>query len=356
MPITRVMTKQLPLLSLALLAASACGGDDADVTLETALARSCTATVSPSADDQTTVQAMFVAAKSGDTLCFAAGTYSLTDPLDLRSLDGVTVRGTGAAPGDVVLDFAGQTAGAKGINMVSMTNVVVANLTLLDATGDNLFIESSTNVTIHKVKSGWLTRPIDARGRYALYPVSSTNVLIDQSEAFGSSDAGIYVGQATNCVVRNSLAHDNETGIEIENSTNCEVFGNTTEHNTGGILIFELPGLPMRGAGTWVHDNIVRDNNTPNFAEDGAFVGLVPRGTGIMLLAANEVDIQNNTVTGNQSTGLFVVSYGTVQFIGGPAAVGAAYDPFSEHVYVHGNTFNGTAARPTRRSPWSPVC
>jgi parallel beta-helix repeat protein len=327
---------------------AACGGSDSDpdVTLAGAIARACTATVSPSADDQTTVQAMFVEADDGDTLCFSPGTYELTDPLDLRGLKGITIKGTGASQTEVVLDFSAQTSGAKGLNLVSMENLVVSNLSILDATGDNLFIESSTNVSIHKVRSGWVSRPIDARGRYALYPVSSTNVLVDQSEAFGSSDAGIYVGQVTNCVVRDSIAHDNVTGIEIENSTNCEVKGNTAEDNTGGLLVFELPGLPTRGAGTWVHDNIIRDNNTPSFAEEGSFVSYVPAGTGVMLLASNDVLLENNTITGNLSTGVFVVSYPTVVLVGGPASADPNYEQFTDRAFLKNNTFGNNGTMP----------
>jgi parallel beta-helix repeat protein len=345
MHITRVMSKPFSILPLVL--AAACGGDEASESFETAIARSCTATVAPSADDQTTVQAMFIAAKAGDTLCFGAGTYTLTDSLDLSNLSGIVIKGTGATPNAVVLDFQGQAAGAKGINLTSMTDVVVSNLTILDASGDNLFINGSTNVTIHKVRSGWVSRPIEARGRYALYPVSSTNVLITESETFGSSDAGFYVGQATNCIVRDSYAHDNVTGVEIENSTNCEVVRVKAENNTSGILVFELPGLPKRGQGTLVHDNMVLTNNTLNFAEEGAFVSLVPEGTGIMVLAGNDVDIANNTITGNITTGILVVSYDTVKFIGGPDVTDTAYDGFSERISIRGNTFGTNGLDPS---------
>ena len=49
---------------------------------------------------------------------------------------------------------------------------------------------------------------------------------------------------------------DNVAGIEIENSTDSEVYGNTATHNTGGILIFDLPDLPVKnGAGHRVFKN-----------------------------------------------------------------------------------------------------
>jgi parallel beta-helix repeat protein len=171
-------------------------------------------------------------------------------------------------------------------------------------------------------------------------------VLVERCEAFGSSDAGIYVGQTTNCIVRDSTAHDNVASIEIENSTNCEVYGNTAEHNTGGILVFELPGMILHGSGTAVHDNIIRDNNTPNFAAPGGIIGLLPVGTGMMVLAANELEIFDNTITGNDTVGIFVISYQTAILAGATDPMEPAYDMFSEEIYIHDNMITGNGDNP----------
>ncbi|MDQ3035975.1 MAG: right-handed parallel beta-helix repeat-containing protein [Myxococcota bacterium] len=304
----------------------------------------CDRFVSPGGDDQTNVQLMFEEAQDEETLCFRAGTYSFTDPIAISRHTGVTIRGAGATRDDVVLDFQTQTAGEKGLNVTSMDDVLIENLTILDATGDNLFVTGSDGVTIRNVRSGWVTRPIEARGKYAIYPVQSTNVLVEDSEAFGSSDAGIYVGQTTNCLVRRNVAVGNVAGIEIENSSNCEVVDNEAYENTGGILVFELPGLPMRGGSTLIHDNIVRDNNVPNFAPGGV-VELLPAGTGMMVLAANQVEIRDNQITGNESTGILVASYTAAVFLGEPMPTDPDYDLYIDDLWIHGNTFteNGTA-------------
>jgi parallel beta-helix repeat protein len=119
-------------------------------------------------------------------------------------------------------------------------------------------------------------------------------VLIDGVLVKGASDAGIYVGQSDRIIVRNSIATHNVAGIEIENSGHADVTGNIVTHNTGGILVFDLPALPRRGAG-WVtvSGNKVVDNDTPNFAPKGNIVATVPTGTGVLIMAANNV-----TVTG----------------------------------------------------------
>ncbi len=330
-------TKKLTFL-LALAVLTSCGGGPAN--------SGCTVTLTATGDVQTAANAAFVGAGDGDVICFAPGSYSFTEPLEARSLSGLTVRGTGAARGDVTLDFFEQAAGAKGLSFTAVDGLLVENLTVIDASGDDLYVQGSDGVTLRNVSAGWVRRPMSARGRYALYPVESTDVVIENSEAFGSSDAGIYVGQATNCVVRNSTAHDNVAGIEIENSFNCEVYGNTAEDNTGGILVFELPGLDLRGSGTSVHYNVVRDNNTPNFADPAGIIGFLPDGTGMMVLAANSVEIFDNTITGNDTTAILVISYQTAILAGAPDPMDPAYDMFSEDIYLHDNTCTGNGARP----------
>jgi parallel beta-helix repeat protein len=304
--------------------------------------------VLPSVDDDDTVREAIVLLEDEQTFCFGPGTYHFTDELAFSMLDGVTVRGTGTTPADVVLDFARQEAGAKGLNFTAMDDLTVENMTVLDAAADNIFVTTSIGLTLRDLVSGWMTRPMNARGRYAIYPVSSTNVLVDNVEAFGSSDAGIYVGQATNCIVRNSLAYGNVAGIEIENSINCEVVDSEARDNTGGILVFELPGLPTHGFGTRIANNTITNNNLANFAEEGTIVSLLPAGTGLMLLAANDVDIADNTITGNVTTGALIISYDTAAAAGAPSTSDPGYDTETESIWVHGNTFtdNGTLPDP----------
>ena len=77
-------------------------------------------------------------------------------------------------------------------------------------------------------------------GTYGIYPVRSTDVLIERVEATGVDDAGIYAGQCENVVVRDSVAHGNVLGIELENTLGGEVYGNHLYDNSNGILIVLL--------------------------------------------------------------------------------------------------------------------
>ena len=103
--------------------------------------------------------------------------------------------------------------------------------------------------------------PKTTNGAYGIYPVKSKNVLIEDSASIGASDAGIYVGQSQNVIVRRNRAEKNVAGIEIENTINADVYENTATGNTGGILVFNMPNLPQPGQSTRVFNNKSIDNN-----------------------------------------------------------------------------------------------
>src|SRR3546814_3689445 len=82
------------------------------------------------------------------------------------------------------------------------------------------------------------------------------------------------------------------SGIEIENSYDADVHDNVATKNTGGILVFDLPSLPMQGGhNVRVFENVVNDNSTPNFAPKGNIVASVPTGTGVLVMANRNVEI-----------------------------------------------------------------
>ena len=157
-------------------------------------------------------------------------------------------------------------------------------------------------------------------------------------------DAGIYVGQSTEILVKDSEAYGNVAGIEIENSTDAEVVNNHVHDNTAGILVFNLPGLPVQdGKRAKVHDNLVENNNEPNFGEEGTTVEKVPEGIGIMLLATDDNEVHNNQIKGNNSVGILTVNYLEALF-GLPND--AKYNKYPEGNFIHDNEFTGNGTDP----------
>ena len=84
--------------------------------------------------------------------------------------------------------------------------------------GYGIKVQDTDGITFVNIKAEWTGEPKKSNGAYALYPVKSENILVDGCIAIGASDAGIYVGQSKNIIVRNSEAYNNVAGIEIEDN------------------------------------------------------------------------------------------------------------------------------------------
>jgi parallel beta-helix repeat protein len=265
-----------------------------------------TLSVTPGGDAQEKLQTALLDAKPGDTVAIAAGRYELTDGLSL-DIDNVTVKGAG--PAATILSFKGQKGAGEGL-LVTSDKVAIRDLAIENSRGDGIKAKGSDQISFVNLRVEWTGGPSEKNGAYGVYPVASTNVLIDKVTVKGASDAGIYVGQSKNIIVRNSRAEFNVAGIEIENSMNADVFDNVSTHNAGGILVFDLPGLPqMGGHSTRVFRNKVVDNDTPNFAPKGNIVAQVPTGTGIMLMANRDVHVFENEISGNATSGVMLIAY-----------------------------------------------
>jgi parallel beta-helix repeat protein len=265
-----------------------------------------TIAVAPGGDAQERLQTALLDAKPGDVVEIAAGRYELTDGLSL-DVDNVTVKGAG--PDRTVLSFKGQKGAGEGL-LITSDRVTVRDLGVEDTRGDGVKAKGSDEISFVNLRVEWTGGPKETNGAYGVYPVSSSNVLIDKVVVKGASDAGIYVGQSKNIVVKDSRAEFNVAGIEIENSYNADVFDNVATKNTGGILVFDLPNLPQMGGHSHrIYRNRIVANDTPNFAPKGNIVASVPVGTGVMVMANKNVHVFGNEIDGNQSAAVMLVSY-----------------------------------------------
>jgi len=298
-------------------------------------------------DIQAEVQEALILMNNGDTIYFKAGTYQFTGTLTVDGKDSIVVTGEGAD--NTILSFENQTSGAQGIQASSTNWILFTDFTIQDAIGDNIKIKDSDGVSFINVNAIYNGPADETNGAYALYPVTCQNVLIDNCYIRGASDAGIYVGQSEHVIVRNNTCEENVAGIEIENCNYSDVYGNIARNNTGGILVFDLPGLPVikNGTATRVYNNQLIDNSHRNFAPAGNMVGSVPPGTGVMVLASNQVEIFDNTFTNNNLMGLGVISYMTLVALAGEQINDSLYDPYTHDVTIRNNSFERTATYPS---------
>ena len=104
-----------------------------------------------------------------------------------------------------------------------------------------------------------------------------------------------------------------------------------------------MPDLPTKdGRHCRVFNNKVLANNHDNFAPKGNIVATVPPGTGVMIMANDQVEVFDNTIEKNQTAGLSIVSY----LITDKPIKDAKYDPFCEAIYIHDNRFAANGGKP----------
>ena len=288
-------------------------------------------------------QTAMINAKPGDVIEFAAGRFSFRSTLSV-DVSGVTIRGQGSDK--TILSFAeqGQGTGGEGLQVTSKENVTLEDFAVEDTKGDGIKAQGTKKLVFRKIRTEWTGGPKETNGGYGIYPVLCTGVVIEDCTVSGASDAGIYVGQSQDILVRRNTVHKNVAGIEIENSTRADVHDNKATDNSGGILVFTMPDLPTKdGRLCRVYHNQVIANNHENFAPKGNIVATVPPGTGVMIMANDQVEVFDNTIEENQTAGISVVSY----LITEKPLNDQGYDPFCEAIDIHDNHFKSNGTKPS---------
>jgi len=307
------------------------------------LPEGCDLFVAAGPDAQGELVGTLIDAPDNSVVCLGEGEFVLNEELAISG-NGITLRGAGESKTSFTFDKENYI-GANGL-IITGDNVTVEHFSVIDAPGDGIVASNVDNISYLNITAAWPNQYSMDNGAYGLYPVQSTRVTIRNCTVYGARDAGIYVGQSTDILVEDSVAYDNVAGIEIENSTGATVRGNHAYGNTAGLLIFNLPGLEVQdGKQTLAYDNIIDDNNVPNWGVDGTAVAAVPYGIGVMIMASDYNEIRNNEISNNDSVG--VVLFGYHDFVFEPVD-DPNYDTFAEGNYIHSNTFvaNGTNPDP----------
>lgn len=287
-------------------------------------------TITVQADE--TIQAAVDRAQPGDTVEIPYGVYHERVVVDVSD---ITLRGIPNEAGELpILD--GEGVLPDGV-IASGNNFTVGFLHTRNYTDNGVLVEGAKGVHFHDLIA-------ENVGTYGVYPVRSTDVLIERVTVSGVNDAGIYAGQSENVIVRDSVAFGNVIGVELENTLNGEIYNNHFYGNSNGVLIVLLPQLTSKiSSGAIIRDNLVESNNLANFAPPGAIARIVPPGTGILLIGSDNNEVFNNVIRDNKTAGVAVFSLtGTGAFNENELDVG----PLAEGNYIHDNTFENNGYDP----------
>jgi parallel beta-helix repeat protein len=279
-----------------------------------------------------TIQSVVDTALPGDTIEIRYGTYHERVVIDLND---ITVRGVPNAQGEwPILD--GEMKFSDGI-AASGNNFTAEKLAVKNYLGNGIIIDGVFGVTIRDIY-------VENTSLYGIYPVHSTDVLVENVEATKIRDAGVYAGQSRNVILRNNKVYANVIGIEIENSINSDIYGNHAYNNVTGIFVDLLPQLDSKvSQNTRVHDNIIENNNLKNFSRPGEIGALVPEGGGIIVLGADDVEIYNNTIRDNRTGGVGIFSTATAFK---PEQIDLSPNP--ERIRLYGNSFKNNGYQPAK--------
>ncbi|WP_448211333.1 parallel beta-helix domain-containing protein [Colwellia sp. MEBiC06753] len=237
------------------------------------------------------------AANPGDTIQVMPGTYHETVYIDKDDIHiiGVIQEGKRAT-----MDGQGKLNDAI---LYSGNNIIVQNMMITKYKGNAIMGQAGNNFEIRD-------NIIVDTGVYGIFPQLGKNGIVEGNVISGIEDAAIYVGMSDNIHVSRNEVFDSVAGIEIENSRHAIVENNYVHNNTGGILAFITPGLPIKTTfDVIIRDNFIVNNNTKNFGAPGSTVAGIPAGTGILIMAADEVIVEDNIITGNKTAGIIITDH-----------------------------------------------
>lgn len=268
------------------------------------------------------IQAVVDQAKPGDTVLVEPGLYKQSVYIDQPN---ITIRGLRNGEEWAVLD--GEHILNDGI-ISSGHSTVIEGFYIKGYKGNGIMTQGANNFAI-------LNNYVEG-AFYGIFPQFGRNGLVEGNTVVGAEDAGIYVGMSDNVDVVNNVAHGNVMGLELENTRNALMKNNHVYGNTTGIALTLIPGLPVKDArGLVIIDNRIENNNLPNFAPASSIAAGIPQGVGIVVLGPDEVTIENNTISGNQTVGVLAIDLITFGMATDPKV-----DPYSDDLRVLANTWD----------------
>jgi parallel beta-helix repeat protein len=281
-------------------------------------------------EDGQSIQDAIAKAQPGDTVQVMPGTYRETVYIDKDDIALV-----GVIRGEAWPTMEGEGKRNDAV-LYSGNGIRVENLKVVGYKGNAIMGQAGNNFVI---RHNWIANT----GVYGIFPELGENGLITDNVLTGIEDAAIYVGMCDYIHVAHNQVFGNVAGIEIENSRHAIVEDNMVTDNAGGVLTFITPGLPIKTAfDVIIRNNFIVGNNHKNFAAVGSIVSGVPSGSGVIIMAADDVILEDNVIRDNKNAGVIVVDHKSFANVTpDPEA-----DPNPDRIQILRNFFSGNGTEP----------
>jgi hypothetical protein len=253
------------------------------------------------------------AAKAGDTVKIANGTYKDSIKLKGAADRYIQIVGNPKNPSKVVLDGKGLKGGAaqNGVQVNGSDNVIVDGITARNFLNNGFFFVNVTGYRANHLVA-------EKDGVYGIYAFNSIGGEMLNSSAFHHNDAGFYIGQTppqskpVRSIVRNISSYENVLGWSGTNMRYVTISKSKFFNNGAGIVPNALDSEQYPPA----QENVITDNdifwNNFNYYKGAPFTpkptsvnGEIPYpvGIGILLFGAQGTTVEKNRIFGNYLSG-----------------------------------------------------
>ncbi|MCW3012313.1 MAG: hypothetical protein JWO90_2717 [Solirubrobacterales bacterium] len=260
-----------------------------------------------------TIGAAVRAARAGDTIRVANGTYREGVQVKGSTKRYLKIIGNATDPRKVVLEGKGLKgiAAQNGIKVDGADQVTIRGFTAQHYRANGFFVVNVTGYTLDKLRAM-------QTGVYGIYAFNSKGGLMQRSEAAWNNDAGFYIGQTppqtrpVRSIVREVTAYGNVLGFSGTNMRYVTITRSSFYNNGLGIVPSALDSEKFAPP----EDNVITDNdifwNNFNYFAGAPFTlrkgatGEVayPVGTGILLFGSRRTKVVGNRVSGNYLVGI----------------------------------------------------
>jgi hypothetical protein len=258
------------------------------------------------------IQSAVNAARSGDRILVANGTYKEGVKVNGPRKDGLRLTGNPAKPTRVLINSRGKQ---NGIIVNNADGVKIDGFATKGYLGNGFFFVNVNGYVVNHVVA-------QGTGAYGVYAFNSYGGTIKNSEAYYNNDSGFYIGQTPpqtkpkRSIVDNVVAWGNVLGWSGTNMRYVTIKNSDFYNNGLGIVPNTLTSEKFPPPS----DNVI-SNNRVFWNNFNYFVGApfklrpsavgddvpYPIGTGILLYGSQNTRVENNDIFGN-----YLVGFGEV--------------------------------------------